>query len=236
MFPLVYNDKLKMDIILNNKFDEGENMEREKLSVHDIIEIVGIMTDIIIENEVYFCELDSHAGDGDFGMSLAKGFKQLKKEYDQIEKSDIGEFLKGCGMIITEYCGGASGPIWGSAFRSSAKYAIGRKDLRLEELAELMQGAVDGVQKCGGAKLGDKTLLDALIPAVESLKKSASEGDKMLEAMKKSSIEAVLGAEKTKEFVARKGRASYLGERSISFPDAGAVAIGVIFTGIVENL
>lgn len=206
------------------------------LNTNNIIDLVANMADIVIENEVYFCELDSVAGDGDFGMSVAKGFKQLKQDWNEIPKEDIGAFLKGSGMIITEYCGGASGPIWGSAFRSAAKYAAGKTELNLSELAEMMQSAVDGIQKRGGAKLGDKTLLDALIPAVESLKTSAAENEDMLAAMKKSAVAAVAGAEKTKEMVATKGRASYVGERSVSYPDAGATAIGVIFTEITKNL
>jgi dihydroxyacetone kinase len=206
------------------------------LNVNNIVSLVDKMSDIIIENEVYFCELDSVAGDGDFGMSVAKGFKQLKQDWNELSKDDIGAFLKDCGMVITEYCGGASGPIWGSAFRSAAKYAAGKKELNLSELAQMLQNAVDGIQKRGGAKLGDKTLLDALIPTVESLKNSAEAGEEMLAAMKKGAQAAVDGAEKTKEMVASKGRASYVGERSINYPDAGAVAIGVIFTGITKDL
>ena len=208
----------------------------EKMNVAELVNIVDTMSNIIMENEVYFCELDSAAGDGDFGMSLSKGFKVLKDEWENLPKDDIGAFLKECGMLITEHCGGASGPIWGSAFRATGKYAKGKTELNLKELGELLQSAVDGIQKTGGAKLGDKTLLDALIPATESLKKSSEAGEDMLEAMKKSAAEAVLGGEKTKEIVAKRGRASYLGERSISFPDAGATAIGIIFTGIVEKI
>ena len=138
-------------------------------------------------------------------------------------------------MVIIEHCGGASGPIWGSAFRGAAKYANGKTEIDLAEFAELMQSAVDGIQKTGGAKLGDKTLLDALIPAVESLKASAQAGDRIAVAMRKSADEAISGAEKTKDIVATKGRASYLGERSLSFPDAGATAIGIIFTYITDK-
>ncbi len=206
------------------------------LTTKKITELVMNMADIIIANEVYFCELDSVAGDGDFGMSVAKGFKQLKQDWNEVPQDNIGAFLKGCGMIITEYCGGASGPIWGSAFRSAAKYAADKTELDLRGLAELMQSAVDGIQKRGGAKLGDKTLLDALIPATESLKASADKGDEMLSAMKVAAEAAVAGGEKTKTMVATKGRASYVGERSVNYPDAGAVAIGVIFTELTKNL
>lgn len=206
------------------------------LTTKKITELVMNMADIIIANEVYFCELDSVAGDGDFGMSVAKGFKQLKQDWNDVPQEDIGAFLKGCGMIITEYCGGASGPIWGSAFRSAAKYAADKTELDLSQLAALMQSAVEGIQKRGGAKLGDKTLLDALIPAAEALKASAEKGEEMLSAMKAAALAAVAGGEKTKTMVATKGRASYVGERSVNYPDAGAVAIGVIFTELTKDL
>lgn len=208
----------------------------DRLNTADIVRIVDIMSDIIIENEVYFCELDSIAGDGDFGMSLAKGFKVLKNEWEGLSREDIGSFLKDCGMLITEHCGGASGPIWGSAFRSAGKYAAGKDSVDAKELGALLQSAVDGIQKRGGAKLGDKTLLDALIPATEAIKASGEAGEDLPEAMKKGAEAAVAGAEKTKEIVASKGRATYLGERSINHPDAGAMAIGIIFTGIVNKL
>ena len=208
----------------------------DRITVNDMKKILQLMGDIIIKNEVYFCELDSIAGDGDFGMSVAKGFKQLKTDWNELSKDSIGEFLKDSGMIITEYCGGASGPIWGSAFRGAGKYAKGKLELNLSEFSELMQSAVDAVQKRGKAQLGDKTLLDAVIPATESLKASSENGEEMLEAMKKSAEAAVLGAEKTKDMVASKGRASYVGERSLSYPDAGAMAIGIIFTEIAENM
>ena len=208
----------------------------DKLNVKHMEKIVELMANIIIKNEVYFCELDSVAGDGDFGMSVAKGFKQLKADWEEVSKEDIGAFLNDSGMIITEYCGGASGPIWGSAFRGAGRYAKGKQELNLSEFAELMESAVEAVQKRGKAKLGDKTLLDAVIPATMSLKTSAEAGEEILQAMKKSAAAAVEGAEKTKEMVASKGRATYVGERSINYPDAGAMAIGIIFTDIAESI
>lgn len=207
----------------------------KKLNTQDMIKIVDQMADVIIENEVYFCELDSVAGDGDFGMSVAKGFNQLKKEWDSLSKDNMGSFLKDCGMIITEYCGGASGPIWGSAFRGAAKATKNLEEVSLQEFAEMMQAAVDAIQKRGNAQLGDKTLLDALIPTTEALKTAASHDLTFKEALEKGAQAAVDGAEKTKSMVASRGRASYVGERSLEHPDAGAMALGVIFTAISEN-
>lgn len=205
----------------------------ETISKDQVMHTVAAMCDIIIKNEVPFCELDSVAGDGDFGMSLAKGFKQIQAQWGELETDDIGAFLKSCGMVITEHCGGASGPIWGSAFRGMGKSAQDKATLNLIELGEMLQAAVDAIQKRGGAKLGDKTLLDALIPLVESIKLSAAAQSALLPAFQEAAKAAVEGAEKTKLITATKGRASYVGERSINFPDAGATAIGVIATELL---
>ena len=207
-----------------------------EITTKTMMRIVDIMADTIIKNEIPFCELDSAAGDGDFGMSVAKGFRVLKAEWANLDGADIGSFLKSCGMIITEHCGGASGPIWGSAFRAAGKFAEGKESLTLAEFACLMQAAVDGIQKRGGAKLGDKTLLDALIPTTESLKESATAGLTIEEAFALGAKAAREGAERTKEYAATKGRASYVGERSLKYPDAGAMALGIIFTVIAGNL
>ncbi len=111
----------------------------DKITLKDMTDIVKTMADIIIENEVHFCEMDSAAGDGDFGMSLAKGFKQLKAEWDELDFDDIGSFLKSCSMVIMEHCGGASGPIWGSAFRAAGRAAGDVQEIGIEELAEMLQ-------------------------------------------------------------------------------------------------
>ena len=205
------------------------------LNTEKIIQIIDKMAEIIIANEVYFCELDSVAGDGDFGMSVAKGFKQLKTEWDDLSTDNIGAFLKDAGMIITEFCGGASGPIWGSAFRAAAKSAKGKEEVTLAEFADMMEAAVAGIQKRGKAQLGDKTLLDALIPFGVALRDGAKDGIDLKEAFVNAAKAARDGAELTKTMVAKRGRASYVGERSLTHPDAGAMALGIIFTGIVES-
>lgn len=202
-------------------------------TVNDVKNVVGKMCDIIIENEVYFCDLDAAAGDGDFGMSLAKGFRELKKQMPDLDASSVDAFLRECSMVIMEHCGGASGPIWGSAFRFAANSAKGKDVIETADVAEMFEAAVAGIQKRGGASLGDKTLLDALIPAAEALKKAAGEGKDMKEAFGAAAKAAEQGAENTKGIVAKKGRATYVGERSIGHPDAGAVAVSVLFNSFV---
>ncbi|MEC5238984.1 dihydroxyacetone kinase subunit DhaK [Bacillus mycoides] len=215
------------------------------ITLNNMIYLVDKMSDIIIKNEVPFCELDTHAGDGDFGMSVAKGFKQLKREWHSIvdqENVTIGSFLDGCSMIIMEHCGGASGPIWGGAFRAASKAAGEKRELVAKEFAEILQAALHGIQSIGersfgrGAVVGDKTLVDALAPCVDSWIDSASNGTDVKTAFEKGAEAAVKGAEYTKEIVARMGRAGTVGERSLGYPDAGAHALGVIFTEIAGSL
>jgi len=208
----------------------------DAITIHDVVEGMSVVIDTVIENEIYFSELDSAAGDGDFGSSLAKGFREVKSEWDNLDTNDIGVFMKSCSMIIMDKCGGASGPIWGTAFRQAGNYAKGKKQLDLDELASFFYAMVDGVKKVGGADLGDKTLLDAFIPAAEALRTSAAAHDNILTALKKCVKAAEDGANNTKQISARKGRASYLGERSIGYYDAGAKAVAVILATVVEKM
>ena len=219
-------------------------VRQEVLTVDNMIFIVDTMSECIIKNEVSFCELDAYAGDGDFGMSVSKGFRQLRREWNDILEEkvcDIGEFLDACSLIIMECCGGASGPIWGSAFRAAGKAAKGKQKLTAEEFAVLLQEAVTGIQKTGeysfgrGAVVGDKTLIDALVPCADVWTENA--GNKTLkELFQLSADAAVNGAKMTEKIVARMGRAGTVGKRSIGYPDAGAFALGVIFSKIADAL
>ncbi|MDC7291121.1 dihydroxyacetone kinase subunit DhaK [Blautia schinkii] len=217
--------------------------DENTLTIGNIIYIVNKMSECIIKNEVPFCDLDSHAGDGDFGMSVAKGFRQLKREWNELLKNSktIGGFLDACSIIIMEYCGGASGPIWGSAFRAAAKAAGNHTQLTVSQLAGLLDAAVTGIQKTGersfgrGAVVGDKTLIDALIPCRDSWMESADQGVGFKTAFRKAAEAAVRGADETKNIAARMGRAGTVGDRSIGYPDAGAYALGVIFTEIADS-
>ncbi|MBG9735528.1 dihydroxyacetone kinase subunit DhaK [Paenibacillus alvei] len=217
--------------------------EKDTFSLHNLIFLTDKMSEIIIQNEVPFCELDAHAGDGDFGMSVAKGFKQLKREWHEImnhHSNNIGEFLHACSLVIMEHCGGASGPIWGSAFRAASKFAGDRTELSIPEFAQMMQAVVKGIQDTGersfgrGAVVGDKTLVDALAPFADAWVQSAANGDGLKLAAAKAAEAAVQGAKHTETIVARMGRAGTVGERSIGYPDAGAYALGVIFTELSQ--
>lgn len=220
-------------------------IKENEITLDNMIYIVDKMSECIIKNEVPFCELDAHAGDGDFGMSVAKGFKQLKREWADImahETNTIGEFLGACSMVIMEYCGGASGPIWGSAFRAAGKKTDGKTKLTVSEFADMMQAAVKGIQATGersfgrGAVVGDKTLIDALVPCADAWTQCAKDNMTVKESFYKAAEAAVAGAKATEDIVARMGRAGTVGDRSLGYPDAGAYALGVIFTEIAKAL
>ncbi len=225
--------------------EEHAVIKNGALGLDNMVYLIDKMSEIIIQNEVPFCELDSHAGDGDFGMSVAKGFKQLKREWSTIlsqENVTIESFLDACSITIMEYCGGASGPIWGSAFRAASKAAAGKQQLTVEEFAHMLQAALKGIQATGersfgrGAVVGDKTLVDALAPCVDSWMESAAAKEDFKTAFEKGAAAAVKGAEYTKDIVARMGRAGAVGDRSLGHPDAGAYALGVIFTELASSI
>lgn len=226
--------------------DAGSAVIRENaVSLANIIHIVDCLGATIIENEIRFCELDSAAGDGDFGMSLAKGFRQLRREWGDIHvnnATDIGSFLHACSLVIMEYCGGASGPIWGSAFWAAAKNVGAKQELTVAEFADMMQAMVRGIQETGersfgrGAEIGDKTLIDALAPSADSWTESARKGVGFKKAFVTAAAAAVCGAKSTEKIVARLGRAGTVGERSLGYPDAGAFAVGLLFTKISDSL
>ena len=220
---------------------EGTPQVGETINTAAFVQIVDKMADVIIENEVPFCEADK-MGDGDFGMSIAKGFKQLKADWATRKKGDIGQFLVSCSEIIKEYCGGASGPIWGSAFKYAGKSMLGKKEVSLADVALLFTEANRGVYETGkksfgkGAEIGDKTLVDALKPCAMALTKAAEEGKTLQEGLDLGAKAAHDGAEATKTHVATLGRAGTVGERSIGYPDAGAHGLDVIFNELAAYI
>ncbi|MBU3848807.1 MAG: dihydroxyacetone kinase subunit DhaK [Candidatus Acinetobacter avistercoris] len=230
----------KAESILNTQIEthaEYAKIVDEQFSIENMRYVIDAMSACIIKNEVPFCELDAHAGDGDFGMSVAKGFKQLKRQWHELMQYErMDEFLLNCSIIIMEHCGGASGPIWGSAFRAASKSIQGKTTLSVSNFATMLQDAVKGIQITGersfgrGAVVGDKTLIDALVPCADSW--SSNNEKSFKENFVLGAQAAVQGAESTKDIVARMGRAGTVGDRSLGYPDAGAHGLGVIFSDL----
>jgi dihydroxyacetone kinase phosphoprotein-dependent L subunit len=197
--------------------------------------VVKSIATTVVANEVYFGDLDAVVGDGDFGYSLARGFEQVLATWDDLDPSEAGPFLHRVGLIITSHVGGTSGPIWGTAAIRAARVASQNAEIDGAVVADMLDAAVDGIRARGAASVGDKTLLDALVPAVEALRAAleASEpGDQAVDAMARAARQ---GAESTRAMQARRGRASYAGERSIGSYDAGAVAVAVLLEDLAAS-
>jgi dihydroxyacetone kinase phosphoprotein-dependent L subunit len=199
------------------------------ITIADVERAVKTTAATVLTNEIYFCDLDGLAGDGDFGTSLATGFRVIDAELPTIDKSAIGAMLLKISMLVSKHVGGSSGPIWGTGFMKAALISKGKETVTLTELSDMVGAAVDGIMARGGAKLGDKTLLDALIPVHEKLKEHAAAANPDRAAALKDAADAAEQAiDATRSLVAHRGRASQVGDRSSGTPDPGIVAIAMI--------
>ena len=207
-------------------------------SFDDVDLVLKTMATTIVDNAEYFAQLDSIVGDGDFGFSLRNGFEVVVADFDSFDRSSIGTLLKKIGIVISGKVGGVSGPIWGTAFLRAGAAAGDKTELAPEDVIAMLRAAITGIMARGGASLGEKTLLDALVPATDSLEASfadpATRDDHGVVAVQKAADVAKKAAEDTKGMLAMRGRAAYTGERSIGSVDAGATAIGVILQAIAD--
>ena len=194
--------------------------------------VVRTIAQTAVDNERYFGDLDAVVGDGDFGYSMARGFEQVLAGFDAFDRSDIGTFLKKVAVTITGRIGGTSGPIWGTAFLRAGAVAAGKMALEPADVVAMLRAAVEGIMQRGQAELGDKTLLDALVPATDALERELDAGSGSTAAIQAASTAAREAAEATKDMVARRGRAAYTGERSRGSVDAGATAVAVMLERI----
>ncbi|PWW21875.1 dihydroxyacetone kinase/dihydroxyacetone kinase-like protein [Geodermatophilus normandii] len=190
--------------------------------------VVRTIAETAIENERYFGDLDAVVGDGDFGYSLARGFEKLLEGWDDVDRSDPGTFLKKAGMVVTSRIGGTSGPIWGTGFMRAGMAAGNAQELSGEQAVAMLRAAIEGIKARGQSDVGDKTLLDALVPLTDRLEQEVRDGSDGAAALAGAAEAAREAAEATKDMVAKRGRASYTGERSRGSVDAGAMAVAVI--------
>jgi dihydroxyacetone kinase phosphoprotein-dependent L subunit len=194
--------------------------------------VVRTIAQTAVDNETYFCELDAVVGDGDFGYSLARGFEIVLSDWDSIEYSDLGGLLKKTAIILSKRIGGTSGPIWGTAFLRAGGALGSEAAPGGEQVVAALRAAIEGIMQRGNADLGDKTLLDALVPAVDELESSLADG--AAAALERAAATARTSAEATNGMLAQRGRASYTGERSRDSADAGALAIAVMLEAISQ--
>lgn len=191
-------------------------------------EAVRVMADTAIENEKYFCELDAATGDGDFGYSLARGFESVLDKWETLNATDPAAFLREVATTLTSRLGGTSGPIWGTAFLRAGVSAGTSETIDTTSIVAMLDAAIGGIQKRGGASVGDKTLLDALCPARDELATWQDRSAEPAQIAVAVAAAARAGAANTKDLIAHRGRASYVGERSLGHEDPGAVAIATM--------
>jgi len=195
--------------------------------------VVRTIAQTALDNEKYFGDLDAVVGDGDFGYSLARGFEKVLEGWDGIDRSDVGTFLKKTGMIISSRIGGTSGPIWGTAFMRAGMTA-GSDAVDGAKVVAMLRAAAEGIKTRGQSDVGDKTLLDALVPLTDRLEQELTGGADAAKALAAAAAAARESAEATKTLIAKRGRASYTGERSVGSVDAGAMAVAVITEKVSE--
>ncbi|MET7384269.1 dihydroxyacetone kinase subunit DhaL [Streptomyces sp. NPDC005529] len=200
-------------------------------SAGDLAFVVRTIARTAVDNEKAFGDLDAVAGDGDFGFSLARGFEIVLADWDTLGPETPPEFLKKVAMVISKRVGGTSGPLWGTAFLRAAMAVKDRDELDAADAVAMLRAAAEGIKARGRSDLGDKTLLDALIPMTDALERRTADGEPPARAAELAALAATTArtaADATTPMQARRGRQSYTGERSIGSPDPGAVAVAVM--------
>jgi len=203
----------------------------------DVELTVKTMADVAIANKQYFSQLDSVVGDADFGVSLSTGFQAILDKWDTLDHSSISSFLMKVGVVITSNVGGVSGPIWGTGFMRAGMASKDKTTLRLADLVAMSRAAMEGMMQRGGAGLGDKTLLDAIAPATDKLEEwSRRDTQDALGALQSAADAATEAIESTRGWIAKRGRQSYTGERSIGTLDPGIVAVATMMQAVAKAL
>lgn len=201
-----------------------------------VLQIIDKIKDDIVENKAYLTELDNVIGDGDHGINLARGFSKVEEKYAAMEGKDVGTILKTVGMTLVSTVGGASGPLYGTAFMKAGAYLNGKSEVDFPSFLGAMKEACEGIKMRGKSTTGEKTMLDAIVPAIEAMEQNFAATNDAKQALEAGVKAAEEGVEYTKTIIATKGRASYLGERSIGHQDPGATSFTHILTVIANEI
>ena len=205
----------------------------------DNAKVIAILKNIIAaieENAQFLTDLDAAIGDNDHGINMARGFKKVDADLPGLEGKDIGAILKKVGMDLVSTVGGSSGPLYGTAFMKAGAKAAGKNEISLEDFIVMMDEAIGGVQLRGKAVYGEKTMLDSMIPALDAMREAAATGAGSHDVLQAGVEAASAGVEYTKGIIATKGRASYLGERSIGHQDPGATSFTLLLGAIAAGV
>jgi dihydroxyacetone kinase-like protein len=188
----------------------------------------------IRDREAQLTELDSAIGDGDHGVNMRRGMNAVEEKLDALGLADLSGQLRVISTTLMSSVGGASGPLYGAFFLQSSHATLHKQDLGLGDLTSAMEAGCRGVVQLGKAAVGDKTMVDALVAAVRSLRASCTHYEALPEALKACRNAARQAAEGTIPMIARKGRASYLGERSAGVQDPGATSAALLFDSLAQ--
>jgi phosphoenolpyruvate---glycerone phosphotransferase subunit DhaL len=209
--------------------------EDQGVSLQDLVRWIRQFAEAIATNRTYLTELDSAIGDADHGINMNRGMQAVVAKLDGVSGEDVGAVLKTVGMTLVSTVGGAGGPLYGTLFIQMGSAAAGKSRLTPEEWADSLDSGIQGVIKRGKAEPGDKTMIDALLPALDALRSALKDGESMAAALERSAAAAEDGMKATIPLVARKGRASYLGERSAGHQDPGATSSYLLLKTAVES-
>ncbi|WP_437727335.1 dihydroxyacetone kinase subunit DhaL [Sorangium sp. So ce861] len=196
--------------------------------------------EVLEREKAFLTELDAAIGDSDHGVNMARGFAAVRDRLGGLDRGDVGALLRDVGMTLLSTVGGASGPLYGTLFRDAGQRVAGAAALDLAALAGCLEAGLEGVRRRGKASPGDKTMVDALVPAVDALKAAlsapgAADGAALQDALGRAADAARAGVEATVPLIARKGRASYLGERSAGHQDPGATSCWLLLRSLAAT-
>ena len=200
----------------------------------DVLRWLDASQKVFAEKREQLTELDSAIGDGDFGISLDRGFTAVQAELSANPPADLRSVFQNVANVLIRTMGGTSGPLLGTFFLRAGAACAGKSELTPADVVALFQAGVDGIQQRGKAALGDKTMLDALLPAVDAMRAALEAGHGLAEILERGAAAAEAGMLATRTLQARKGRGSYLGDRSIGHQDAGATGSYLLLKAAAE--
>jgi dihydroxyacetone kinase-like protein len=206
------------------------------LTTEQVLAWIQRIAELMRQNRDYLTQLDAAIGDADHGANMDRGFQVAVQKLGNEPPNDIGAIFRTVGMALLSSVGGAAGPLYGTFFLELGKQLAGRTAVSAQEWATALRTAVATVATRGQAQVGDKTMIDALAPAVEELERALAEGVSLAAAMQRAAAAAAEGMRATIPLQARRGRASYLGERSVGHQDPGATSSALLLTAAAEIL
>jgi len=204
------------------------------ITTADVLEYLNRSAEVLKENREYLTELDAAIGDADHGINMDRGFQAILKKVPAVKDKDAGTILKTAGMALVTSVGGAGGPLYGTAFMQAGMAVAGKNELTAEDILAALEAALKGVMTRGRSQPGEKTMIEAIAPAVKAMQEALGNGAGTLKALEQATAAAEQGMKDTIPMLATKGRASYLGERSIGHQDPGATSSYLLIRTMAE--